>query len=1205
MKSPNVEILFWKVFHNKYIFSIILKQIHKCEWVNYDYLGYHVDNRKRFENITSMEWMINNEQFELLKLKINSNDEIIEINKKSIKDLFSINNQLLIKELLTQLFESNKKNQFIKIMNEMMQTLPIITSNSLLFKNTYNIFQLLFSNLSNSPFEIYSTLLECAIEILQPNTLSILINSPNLFITQDFKNRSFTFTNINSSSIETIEEKIELILSNPKLYNTDYSNLNIKINFNGKRILKYFIKNENFGLFLILLINNSDIQNKLIDLNFHELNLTTSKGVKNKINEILLNHNREVRVKELHKYLLQNPTTMINLYEDSIYFDHLVYYSRYGEIIPNLKENNLMDFIKIQIATFNVKPLKTMLSKLDLEQFKLKYSKPHSRETFIPLSISREYKSKEEMIEFINFYTTNLNYFLCFHFNHNKIIQDYILKNLSKTSSSSNIEIEYKELLNSINNIEFLNFFPNSWNEIIKTIADSNSILFSIEIKDISEIDWIFENCEKEFLKRSIRNFKSQECFHFQNFQLLNYASNLFSSLSKDHYLYFNNNDDYGQINLRMVLYNYPFIKSIRECNIEQMKYLYSTKSDDFFLNGFNMSIRLFEKQSFFSCNLTDEEIINFIQYLNDNQFKFFKPNLVKRVIKSIPDTIKENELLKLKINFNDFIDEANHIFLKSIEKLSINQIKLMIGNGFLPIQYISSSLLIGFNDPIYSPLSKCAKLYSIPNDNCEKVITLIQLFLQIYENYTKEEDEDDDDDNNNNNQYDDFHIIINHLFKVLLSVKGVSIQIIKNIYNQISSSGSSSTKPIIIEHSLYHVVFYLSIKSPLLARYIMSLPFIYSIFTDDEDGTTPYYNCSHDAQHPGYDIRKYLNVNVFTFDFILGGCKDTDTSSSSSSSSFDLILEKLIDSLSYKPMIDDQSLLFSEEDYLNETINSNLHYFLDIKREDLFLKHLDYIENQFLNNRNLIVDTFPYMTRYQYHQHNHQQSFTNCNHCEGLNIKPVFMGRIFLFSKKLIVDSNKVLSNHAFKKLISFSSYQSFLELIMNEIFKIIDKEITEILLKNADFINHIFKIHYKSLIHNNTNDNDSSSINEYWNRIIYKDCNNISISIPMFIKFKHLFIGSNDCLKPINDKDLELLFGQYCFDIDLRNLILNSLPNSNYFNITNSMISKAIQSNRIDYLKYLYENGEIKNDPSLLQHLKNELSKSSDYNCYLHWLN
>ncbi|EAL70315.1 hypothetical protein DDB_G0274845 [Dictyostelium discoideum AX4] len=1203
MESPNVEILFWKVFHNKYLFSIILKEIHKCEWVNYVYLGYHVDNRKRFENITSMEWMINNEQFELLKLKINSNDEIIEINKKSIKELFSINDPSLIEQLLTQLFQSNKKNQFIKIINEMLPTLPIITSNSLRFKNTYNIFQLLLSNLSSlsSSFQIYSTLLECAIEFLQPNTLSILINSPNLFITQDFKNRSLTFTNLNSTSIKTIEEKIELILSNPKLYNTDYSNLDININFNGngrERILKFIPKNENFGLSLILLINNSNIQNKLIDLNFHELNLTNLVDNKYKINEILLDYNRELRVKELHKYLLLNPT-IVNLY-DSIYLDHLVYYSRYGEIIPNLKENNLMDFIKISIATFNVKALKT-ISKQDLEQFKLKYSKPHSRETTIPLSISREYKSKQEMIEFINFYTTNYDYFQCFHFNHNKIIQDYILKNLSKTSSSSssNIEIEYKELLNSINNIEFLNFFPNSWNELIKIIADSNSILLSVEIKDNLQIDWIFENCEKEFLKRSIRNFKSQEFFHFQNFQLLNYASNLFSSLPRDHYLYFNNNnnqddDDYTQINSRMVLYSYPFIKSIRDCNIEQMKYLYSTKGDDFFLYGFNITIRLFaEKQFFFSSNLSDEEIINFIQYLNDNQFKFFKPNLVKRVIKSIPDRIKENELLKLKINFNDFIDEASHIFLKSIEKLSINQIKLMIGNGFFPIQDISSSLLIRYKDPIYSPLSKCAKFYSISNDNCEKVITLIQIFLQMYENYTKEED----DDNDNDQDYA-FHIIINHLFKVLLSVKKVTIQVIKNIYNQISSSGSSSSKHIIIDHSLYHVVFYLSIKSPLLARYIMSRPFIYSIFTDDDDGTTPYYNCSDNPQHPGYDIRKYLNLHVFTFDFILG--KDTDTHTS-----FDLILEKLIDALSYKPMTDDESLLFTEEDYLNETINSNLHYFLDIKREDLFLNHLDYIQNQFLNNRSLIVDTFPYMTRYQYHQPQHRQSFTNCNHCEHLNIQPVFMGRIFLFSKKLIVDSNKVLSNHAFKKLISFSSYQSFLELIMNENFKIIDKEITEILLKNADFIHHIFKIHYKSLIHNNTdnNNNDNSGYNEYWNRIIYKDCNNISI--PMFIKFKHLFIG-NDCLKPINDKDLELLFGQYCFDIDLRNLIINSIPNSNYFNITNSMISKAIDSNRIDYLKYLYENGgEIKNNPSLLQHLKNQLSKSYDYNCFLDWLN
>ncbi|EGC40425.1 hypothetical protein DICPUDRAFT_23830, partial [Dictyostelium purpureum] len=75
----NFEILFYKVFHNKYLFNYIIKQIQITEWIEYeDTDQINLDNRKRFKDIVSLKWMIKNKQYQLLKCKLYAN-ELIDI----------------------------------------------------------------------------------------------------------------------------------------------------------------------------------------------------------------------------------------------------------------------------------------------------------------------------------------------------------------------------------------------------------------------------------------------------------------------------------------------------------------------------------------------------------------------------------------------------------------------------------------------------------------------------------------------------------------------------------------------------------------------------------------------------------------------------------------------------------------------------------------------------------------------------------------------------------------------------------------------------------------------------------------------------------------------------------------------------------------------------------------------------------------------
>ncbi|KAN0042609.1 hypothetical protein ACTA71_011417 [Dictyostelium dimigraforme] len=71
------EILFWRVYRNVVINKIIYFQLLNTK-IEFDYDRYYVGNRRRFGDIHSFKWMVENNQFDLLKYKLKRNEYVEE-----------------------------------------------------------------------------------------------------------------------------------------------------------------------------------------------------------------------------------------------------------------------------------------------------------------------------------------------------------------------------------------------------------------------------------------------------------------------------------------------------------------------------------------------------------------------------------------------------------------------------------------------------------------------------------------------------------------------------------------------------------------------------------------------------------------------------------------------------------------------------------------------------------------------------------------------------------------------------------------------------------------------------------------------------------------------------------------------------------------------------------------------------------------------
>ncbi|KAM9984599.1 hypothetical protein ACTFIY_009029 [Dictyostelium cf. discoideum] len=162
----NNEILFWKVFHNKYLFNLIFDIMENSELFNSNEINFLLDEEERikFKYIYSLKLMIKNNQFELLKSKL-INNEYVYITNSSIKHLFKL---YLINE---SEYNGNNRIQISRMTKSHFNYIPCIKIE--LFKEILQLilekrdFQLssdddtiIQSALSNGSYEVIKILFE-------------------------------------------------------------------------------------------------------------------------------------------------------------------------------------------------------------------------------------------------------------------------------------------------------------------------------------------------------------------------------------------------------------------------------------------------------------------------------------------------------------------------------------------------------------------------------------------------------------------------------------------------------------------------------------------------------------------------------------------------------------------------------------------------------------------------------------------------------------------------------------------------------------------------------------------------------------------------------------------------------------------------------------------------------------------------------------
>ncbi|KAM9998368.1 hypothetical protein ACTFIY_008013 [Dictyostelium cf. discoideum] len=178
---------------------------------------------------------------------------------------------------------------------------------------------------------------------------------------------------------------------------------------------------------------------------------------------------------------------------------------------------------------------------------------------------------------------------------------------------------------------------------------------------------------------------------------------------------------------------------------------------------------------------------------------------------------------------------------------------------------------------------------------------------------------------------------IINCLYRILIKIELVTPKQVIKAYQLLQLNSVS------IEHSLYNAFYYLQIRSAKFTKYILSRPGLDSFFHYANNNKP--YDCSDDfsgrfeyiSQH-GFYLRKYLDSDCFTFDYVLGTNENGDYNTP-----FDQVLYQLVYQLSHSITYEIDII----NDFASLSMNADLEYCLDIRRVHLFFKQLEFINKQ------------------------------------------------------------------------------------------------------------------------------------------------------------------------------------------------------------------------------------------------------------------
>ncbi|KAM9955626.1 hypothetical protein ACTFIW_005902 [Dictyostelium discoideum] len=399
------------------------------------------------------------------------------------------------------------------------------------------------------------------------------------------------------------------------------------------------------------------------------------------------------------------------------------------------------------------------------------------------------------------------------------------------------------------------------------------------------------------------------------------------------------------------------YLKAIKECDIEKLEEI-DTNNPMFKLDV--------SKHHKFQLPNEKEDILKIWEYFNKHSFKQMIPNYVvlTEFLSSVTNIIPPFEL-KISNLKEPLFGKLGTFLLNQYYNKKLNIFELLL-NSFDNFNFIYQpqelSDIIDQERNIFDTgdqLSQVDKKFSF------QIIRIINLVMDKFNKLSK------DQINIENISTTTYRIILNHLYDQLLRVKGLTI-------DQLEYVRSIIPEQLLNNNNLetYRIFFYLNIRSPKLTKYIMERPGVTNFIENSTADFNDYYNTIGPITNEiiGFDLRKYLNFDLFTYDYILGresyqysiSGSSSVSSGGSSGSNFnnikyitqvDTILKELIKQLSFNicTNVSNRDEIVEGKDFFNHSLNADLKFSLDIGRKDLFWELLDWIEQYMIKNENLM----------------------------------------------------------------------------------------------------------------------------------------------------------------------------------------------------------------------------------------------------------
>ncbi|EAL68638.1 hypothetical protein DDB_G0277641 [Dictyostelium discoideum AX4] len=313
------------------------------------------------------------------------------------------------------------------------------------------------------------------------------------------------------------------------------------------------------------------------------------------------------------------------------------------------------------------------------------------------------------------------------------------------------------------------------------------------------------------------------------------------------------------------------------------------------------------------------EDIIKIWEYFNKHSFKQMIPNydILIEFLSSVTNIIPPLEL-KISNIKEPLSGKLGTILLMQLYKKNLNVIELLL-KSFDNFNFIHQpEQMSAIVDKERNLFHISGELFQVDKKFSFQIIRIIKLIMDKFNKLTK------DQINIENISTTTYRLFLNYLYDQLLRVKGLTIDQLEYVRSIIPEQLLNNN------FETYRIFFYLNIRSSKLSNYLIKRPGItYFIRNSTELLYNNFYNTAEPITDEiiGFDLRKYLNFELFTYDYILGrelnqynnsgcsGCSGCSSSSSSSSSSggddgrknnkkyitqFDTILKELIKQLSF-----------------------------------------------------------------------------------------------------------------------------------------------------------------------------------------------------------------------------------------------------------------------------------------------------------------